>query len=404
MSSTSNHDIQALIDHKVKTGITNGGRSLQAIKRSSLKLHEKCFLDSIGSRCDFRGDFLEPIPVSQKEIASDWSMSVRTVIRHALALEEQGYIICHGEKGKENSYSLTPKIFKEHEKRLRDNLNKRHGNKVENSLCQWGCDSQSQGGVTLSHRGADSESYQYSIPQSFPIYYQEPCPNNDPLIINDILNIDRYPSTRTLFEGLTDIQKEKVFLVLKENSSRYDYDSMSDNQLVELLKQVLAEGDSGNRPHVLNKELPIKRKKEEPRLSGGVATGDAIERVLDSSKGKLFFQNNGKLGQIMRSEIGNMIRAHGEATVIDYVKKTCHGRDAIRKNLNFGSRQLNWVSLCFTKDENELYQYDIQAMGAKNELWNYYLEGKNGKAKTSRKRRLDPIEVDQGSRLFCRNQ
>lgn len=396
MSSTSNHDIQALIDHKVKTGITNGGRALNAVWESDLKQAQKSILLYLGSKADFRGSFMDAMEIKQSVLAKKCSMKKRSIITHLLELEQNKYITSIQKPGYENTYSLTPKIFDEHELRLKKYWEEYYGKKP-------GSEKFAQPPMKNLHNPCEKFAHQYSLPQSFPSYYQEPCPNNDPLIINDILNIDRYPSTRTLFEGLTDIQKEKVFLVLKENSSRYDYDSMSDKQLVDLLKQVLAEGDSGNRPHVLNKELPMKRKKEEPRLSGGVATGDAIERVLDSSKGKLFFQNNGKLGQIMRSEIGNMIRAHGEATVIDYVKKTCHGRDAIRKNLNFGSRQLNWVSLCFTKDENELYQYDIQAMGAKNELWNYYLEGKNGKAKTSRKRRLDPIEVDQGSRLFCRN-
>ena len=337
MSSTSNHDIQALIDHKVKTGITNGGRSLQAIKRSSLKLHEKCFLDSIGSRCDFRGDFLEPIQVSQKEIASDWSMSVRTVIRHALALEEQGYIICHGENGKENSYSLTPKIFQEHEKRLRDKLNKRHGNKVENSLSHRGGDSQSQGGVTLSHRGCDSGSYQYSIPQDFPNY-------NIDSLLNDILNIDRYPSTRTLFEGLTDIQKEKVLLVLKDNSSRYDYDSMSDNQLVEILKQVLAEGDSGNRPHVLNKELPQKNDSKGLKKSSAPAPQKPLGSMLSGIRG-------------VRAHLSSKLKK-GSIPYDGWQEREDALNEFERLHRTHGEHVLNWVDAAIKYNEDKKLKKD----------------------------------------------
>jgi hypothetical protein len=84
--------------------------------------------------------------------------------------------------------------------------------------------------------------------------------NNTRGTLIDILNREQFLDSKAFFNSLNDQNKEKVLMSFEKDNVRYDFDSMSQDDLTSLMKQVLVEADR-DMNHVLNKDLALKESK-----------------------------------------------------------------------------------------------------------------------------------------------
>jgi len=108
-------------DHSKKAKAFNpysGGRHLNAIRYSDLCAPSRHILHEISGQLDFRKNFQEPIIMSKPQIAKMTGLSSKTVTRHLLVLESEGYVKQASVGRNVSQINLTSKLFDEYRAKM----------------------------------------------------------------------------------------------------------------------------------------------------------------------------------------------------------------------------------------------------------------------------------------------
>jgi hypothetical protein len=171
--------------------------------------------------------------------------------------------------------------------------------------------------------------------------------NNTRATLIDILNREQFLDSKAFFDSLSDQNKEKVLMSFEKDIVRYDFDSMSQDDLTALMQQVLKE-DEKNRHHVLNKDLPLKKsivsENKVPPSRLPPPEKQALGRSIDGIRG-------------VRSYLGSRLKKGGipfdgweerESALTEF-------ENLYRQN---GEYVLNWIDAAISYNEGKQFKKD----------------------------------------------